>query len=93
MGKEERAGEKWTGHRRSPRVHGKEGVSLCRRFKKAGLSLGAPAHENYTLVETGSGTRLIVDVEVPAEYREFFEDRWSEALKAIKELAEKPETS
>ena len=47
------------------------------------------AHENYTLTENGSGTKLSVDLDAPDEYRQMFEDKFPQALQRVKTLSEK----
>jgi len=49
----------------------------------------APAYENYTFVEMDGGTELSVSIDVLSEHKSMFEEMWPEALKLLKELAEK----
>lgn len=49
----------------------------------------SPAFENYTFKEVEGGTEVIVDMDIESEYKAQFEEMWSGALKALKELAEK----
>jgi hypothetical protein len=44
--------------------------------------------ENYTLIPEGGKTRLMVDVEVMDEWKEYFDNTWPKALNKVKELAE-----
>jgi uncharacterized protein YndB with AHSA1/START domain len=44
--------------------------------------------ERYTLTETDGGTRLRVDLDAPAEYRQMFDDKFPKALRRVKELSE-----
>jgi hypothetical protein len=47
-----------------------------------------PAHENYTLSQSGPSTELTVDVDVPEDFVEFMEDAWPRALAKLKSLCE-----
>jgi hypothetical protein len=49
----------------------------------------AGAHENYTLKGTNGKTELIVDMDINDEYKDYFLKTWPQAMKKIKELAEK----
>lgn len=49
----------------------------------------APSFENYTFKEVDGGTELSVSVDVLPEHKSMFENSWPEALKLLKELAEK----
>lgn len=48
-----------------------------------------PAFENYTLQESAGATELLIDIDVPDDYKIMFEDMWPRALQLLKELAEK----
>lgn len=48
----------------------------------------APAFENYTLKAQGSGTEVVVDIEVAKEHEAFFDETWPAALQKLKALAE-----
>lgn len=48
-----------------------------------------PAFENYTLTEVDGGTKLDIDIDTNAEYKEMFEGMWPKALDILKEIAEK----
>ena len=49
----------------------------------------APAYENYTLVEKGGGTEVLVDMDIEEEHKKMFEDMWPKALQKLKEIAER----
>jgi hypothetical protein len=49
----------------------------------------APAFENYTFRERDGATEVLVDMDVEDEHVEVFERMWPEALRKLKELAEK----
>lgn len=46
-------------------------------------------YENYTLTTKDGKTELLVEAPVPPEYLEMFNKMWPNALKVVKELAEK----
>ena len=46
------------------------------------------AKENYTLKEAGNGTKLIIDMDISEEEKEYFEKVWPKALERVKDLAE-----
>jgi uncharacterized protein YndB with AHSA1/START domain len=46
------------------------------------------AHENYTLTARNGKTVLSVDLDAPDEYRKMFEDKFPQALRRVKTLAE-----
>jgi L-rhamnose mutarotase len=48
-----------------------------------------PAFENYMFKDADGGTDVLVDIDVPEEYKDFFEEAWPKALNLLKELAEK----
>ena len=48
----------------------------------------AGAMENYTLREVNGQTELTVDMDITAEYRDYFEKTWPLALQRVKEMAE-----
>ncbi len=48
-----------------------------------------PAFENYTFRESAGATELLIDIDVPDDYKTMFEDMWPRALHLLKELAEK----
>ena len=45
-------------------------------------------HENYTFKEREGVTEVLVDLDTPEEFKEFFESSWPKALQKLKELAE-----
>ncbi len=49
----------------------------------------AGALENYTLKAINGKTELIVDMDITDEYKDYFEKTWPDALKKLKEMAEK----
>lgn len=48
-----------------------------------------PAYENYTFRKMGEETKFEVDVDVEDKYLEMFQDLWPNALKKLKEIAER----
>lgn len=46
------------------------------------------AKESYELLEVDSKTELIVEMETPEEFQDFFKETFPKALKKIKELSE-----
>lgn len=48
----------------------------------------APAYENYTLVQMPSGTKMVVDQDVTADFEEYMNQAWPKALNLLKELCE-----
>lgn len=48
----------------------------------------SPAFENYTFNNTEWGTEVLVELTVPAEWKEMFSDMWPRALAKLKEIAE-----
>ncbi len=49
----------------------------------------APAFENYTFIDRGGATEVLVDIDVEAEYAPMFNEMWPNGLHKLKELAEK----
>jgi hypothetical protein len=47
------------------------------------------ALENYSLQSLGDQTELRVDMDIAAEYADYFSETWPKALEAVKALAEK----
>ena len=47
------------------------------------------AKENYTLKDKGKDTELLVDMDITEEHETYFKDVFPEALKIVKNLAEK----
>src|SRR5688572_8902646 len=48
----------------------------------------APAYENYTFTAVPDGTRLVIDQDVPAEWKEHLAAAWPKALGLLKQLSE-----
>jgi hypothetical protein len=48
-----------------------------------------PSFENYTFTENNGGTDVIVDIDMSDEFKEEFDKMWPQALRILKELAEK----
>ena len=49
----------------------------------------APCYENYTFVDTGNETEVKVDLGVPEEWEEMFNESWPKALLKLKEICER----
>lgn len=49
----------------------------------------APAYENYTFKEKDGVTEVLVDMDIAEEEAEMFNKLWPEALRKLKEIAEK----
>ncbi len=49
----------------------------------------APSYENYTFIEKGGATEVVVDAQIDEEYVVMFNDMWPRALKALKDLCER----
>ena len=47
-----------------------------------------PSYENYTFTKENDGTHLLVELEIPEEWAEMFDDMWPKGLQKVKELAE-----
>lgn len=47
-----------------------------------------PAFENYTFADKDGGTELLIDIDVPDDYKSMFDEMWPKALQSLKELAE-----
>jgi hypothetical protein len=50
----------------------------------------ATSFENYTFADLGSGTELKIDMQLEEEYVSMMNESWPDALKALKNLCEKP---
>jgi uncharacterized protein YndB with AHSA1/START domain len=50
---------------------------------------GQEGYENYTFKDTNGGTEVLVELTVPAEWKDMFDDMWPRALAKLKEVAEK----
>jgi hypothetical protein len=48
----------------------------------------APAPENYTFTEKDGGVEVLVELGVPGEWKDMFDDMWPKALLKLKEVAE-----
>jgi hypothetical protein len=48
-----------------------------------------PAHENYTFVEKGGGTELLIDVDAADDFAADFSAMWPKALEALKEIVQR----
>ncbi len=48
----------------------------------------APAFENYTFTEKDGGVEVLVEIGVPGEWKDMFDDMWPKALLKLKEVAE-----
>ena len=46
------------------------------------------AHENYTLSEDNGSTKLVVDMDITDDMKDYFDKTWPKALQNLKELAE-----
>ena len=49
----------------------------------------APAFENYTFIEKGGATEVLVEMDIEDENKKMFEEMWPKALQKLKEIAEK----
>lgn len=49
----------------------------------------APAFENYTFNDKDGATEVLVDIDTEDEYVPMFNEMWPEALRKLKDLAEK----
>ncbi len=49
----------------------------------------APTFENYTLREKDGQTEVLIDMDITSDYKEMFQSMWPNALRKLKELAEK----
>jgi hypothetical protein len=47
------------------------------------------AKENYTFEPTEAGTKVIVDIDITQEYKDYFDTTWVKALEKLKEICEK----
>lgn len=48
----------------------------------------APAFENYTFIDRGGRTEVLVEMDIEDEHKEVFEGMWPRALQRLKQLAE-----
>lgn len=49
----------------------------------------SPAYENYTFNEKDGGTEVLVELTIPAEWKDMFNGLWPKALAKLKEISEK----
>lgn len=49
---------------------------------------GQEGYENYTFKDCDGGTEVIVELTVPAEWKDMFNDMWPKALAKLRELSE-----
>jgi len=47
-----------------------------------------PAYENYSFSRIDEGTEIIVDIDLPEEYVNFFDEAWPRALAKLKQICE-----
>lgn len=50
---------------------------------------GQEGYENYTLKDVNGDTEVLVELMVPAEWKDMFDDLWPRALAKLKEIAER----
>lgn len=50
---------------------------------------GQEGYENYTLKDVEGGTEVIIELTVPSEWKQMFEDMWPKALEKVKEISER----
>ena len=48
----------------------------------------APAYENYTLIPTANGTRMLVEMDTQPAWEDFMNEKWPQALAVLKSLSE-----
>jgi uncharacterized protein YndB with AHSA1/START domain len=48
-----------------------------------------PAFENYTFSDKDGGTEVLVELSVPEEWKDMFNEMWPKALAKLKEIAER----
>lgn len=51
--------------------------------------VGQEGYENYTFKDVHGGTEVLVELTVPAEWKDMFNDMWPKGLNKLKEIAEK----
>jgi uncharacterized protein YndB with AHSA1/START domain len=49
----------------------------------------APAYENYTFITIPTGTRVVIDQDVPESYERHMTDSWRAGLERLKEICER----
>jgi uncharacterized protein YndB with AHSA1/START domain len=52
------------------------------------VKMWSGSEENYTLKESNGGTELLVEIDIPAAFKDMFEQMWPKALQIVKDLAE-----
>ncbi|WP_338847291.1 SRPBCC domain-containing protein [Massilia sp. W12] len=52
----------------------------------------APCYENYTFVSIPAGVNLLIELDVPAEWEQFMNEAWPQALLLLKQLSEQGAT-
>lgn len=50
---------------------------------------GEEGYENYTFKDVPQGTEVIVELTIPTEWKNMFNDMWPKALAKLKEIAER----
>ena len=53
------------------------------------VKIWAGALENYTFIDKGNKTELVVDLDINEEFKEMFEGMWPKALQKLKSICEK----
>ena len=53
------------------------------------VKIWAGALENYTFIDKGDKTELVVDLDINEEFKEMFEGMWPKALQKLKSICEK----
>ena len=48
-----------------------------------------PAFENYTFKDVHGGTEVLVEIDIPDEWQDMFNDMWPKALTKLKEIIER----
>lgn len=48
----------------------------------------SPAYENYTFIDKDGGTEVLVELNVPDEWKDMFNEMWPKALEKLKEISE-----
>jgi uncharacterized protein YndB with AHSA1/START domain len=52
------------------------------------LAEGQEGYENYAFKDVDGGTEVLVELSVPTEWKDMFNDMWPKALAKLKEIAE-----
>ena len=53
----------------------------------------APAYENYSFADAGSGTEVTVTLDTVADYEQYMRDTYPKALALLKEICERKATA